>query len=62
MTSTLQQSASNLLGFSPKKTMTIAQSLYEGVKTDSGIGYVPQTNTLTVTKVRITIPNKTCIK
>jgi DNA topoisomerase-1 len=36
MTSTLQQSASSILGFSPKKTMTNAQSLYEGVKTDSG--------------------------
>jgi DNA topoisomerase-1 len=36
MTSTLQQSASSMLGFSPKKTMTIAQSLYEGVKTDNG--------------------------
>lgn len=36
MTSTLQQSASTQLGFSPKKTMIIAQKLYEGVKTDSG--------------------------
>ncbi|MDY0195832.1 MAG: type I DNA topoisomerase [Sulfurovaceae bacterium] len=36
MTSTLQQSASTQLGFSPKKTMTIAQKLYEGVKTDKG--------------------------
>ncbi|MCR2098947.1 type I DNA topoisomerase [Campylobacter upsaliensis] len=33
MTSTLQQSASNRLGFTPKKTMMIAQKLYEGVKT-----------------------------
>jgi len=37
MTSTLQQSASTQLGFSPKKTMMIAQKLYEGVKTDKGI-------------------------
>lgn len=37
MTSTLQQSASTRLGFTPKKTMTIAQKLYEGVKTDKGI-------------------------
>ena len=36
MTSTLQQSASNRLGFSPKKTMMIAQSLYEGVQTHDG--------------------------
>lgn len=31
-TSTLQQEASNKLGFSTRKTMGIAQSLYEGVK------------------------------
>jgi DNA topoisomerase-1 len=37
MTSTLQQTASSMLGFSPKKTMMVAQSLYEGVKTDSGV-------------------------
>ncbi|EAJ1255055.1 type I DNA topoisomerase [Campylobacter lari] len=37
MTSTLQQSASNRLGFNPKKTMIIAQKLYEGVKTHQGI-------------------------
>ena len=36
MTSTLQQSASNRLGFSPKKTMMLAQSLYEGVQINSG--------------------------
>jgi DNA topoisomerase-1 len=36
MTSTLQQSASSKLGFSPKKTMMIAQKLYEGVKTQNG--------------------------
>lgn len=36
MTSTLQQSASNALGFNPKKTMIIAQKLYEGVKTNQG--------------------------
>jgi DNA topoisomerase-1 len=36
MTSTLQQSASTQLGFSPKKTMMVAQKLYEGVKTDKG--------------------------
>jgi DNA topoisomerase-1 len=37
MTSTLQQSASSFLGFSPRRTMSIAQKLYEGVKTDKGI-------------------------
>ncbi|MDQ1337393.1 MAG: topoisomerase, partial [Campylobacterota bacterium] len=33
MTSTLQQTASSKLGFTPKKTMMVAQALYEGVKT-----------------------------
>ncbi|GAA7283112.1 type I DNA topoisomerase [Helicobacter pylori] len=37
MTSTLQQSASSLLGFSPTKTMRIAQKLYEGVATPQGV-------------------------
>lgn len=36
MTSTLQQTASSQLGFSPKKTMMVAQALYEGVKTPDG--------------------------
>ncbi|MBA1437666.1 MAG: type I DNA topoisomerase [Epsilonproteobacteria bacterium] len=36
MTSTLQQTASSKLGFSPKKTMMLAQTLYEGVKTPDG--------------------------
>jgi DNA topoisomerase-1 len=36
MTSTLQQTASTQLGFSPKKTMMVAQKLYEGGKTDKG--------------------------
>lgn len=35
-TSTLQRAASNALGFSVKKTMQVAQSLYEGVKLASG--------------------------
>jgi DNA topoisomerase-1 len=34
-TSTLQQEASRKLGFSPRKTMAIAQQLYEGVEIDS---------------------------
>ncbi|MDX9814349.1 MAG: type I DNA topoisomerase [Sulfurimonas sp.] len=40
MTSTLQQSASSRLGYSPKKTMMIAQSLYEGVRTPNGVSGV----------------------
>ncbi len=36
MTSTIQQTASSQLSFSPKKTMMVAQSLYEGVKTPEG--------------------------
>jgi DNA topoisomerase-1 len=36
MTSTLQQTTSSKLGFSPKKTMMVAQTLYEGVKTPDG--------------------------
>ena len=36
MTSTLQQTASSKLSLSPKKTMMLAQTLYEGVKTPDG--------------------------
>ena len=36
MTSTLQQTASSKLSMSPKKTMMVAQTLYEGVKTPDG--------------------------
>ena len=36
ITSTLQQTASSMLRFSPKKTMQIAQQLYEGIELDSG--------------------------
>jgi len=35
-TSTLQQAAGSVLGFSPKKTMRIAQQLYEGVELGKG--------------------------
>ncbi len=35
-TSTLQQEASRKLGFSPKRTMSIAQRLYEGIATPDG--------------------------
>jgi len=37
MTSTIQQTASSSLGYSPKKTMMLAQTLYEGVKTHKGV-------------------------
>jgi DNA topoisomerase-1 len=37
MTSSLQQAASSKLGFNPKKTMSLAQKLYEGVQTDKGV-------------------------
>ena len=36
ITSTLQQEASTKLGFSAKKTMSIAQKLYEGIELDNG--------------------------
>ena len=35
-TSTLQQEASRRLGFSPKRTMSVAQRLYEGIRTSEG--------------------------
>ncbi len=35
-TSTLQQEASRKLGFSARKTMTVAQKLYEGIKVEDG--------------------------
>ncbi len=53
MTSTLQQSASSLLGFSPTKTMSIAQKLYEGVTTPQGVmGVITymRTDSLNITK------------
>ncbi len=66
MTSSLQQASSNLLGYSPKKTMMIAQTLYEGVMTHKGnmgvITYM-RTDSLNIAKeaikeVRKTIKNK----
>ncbi len=54
MTSTLQQSASSKLGFSPSRTMKVAQSLYEGVMTHKGsmgvITYM-RTDSLNIAKV-----------
>ena len=39
-TSVLQQAASTRLGFSPKKTMMLAQKLYEGIEVEKGEGNV----------------------
>ncbi|MCI5967966.1 type I DNA topoisomerase [Helicobacter sp.] len=54
MTSTLQQSASSKLGFSPSRTMQAAQRLYEGVMTHKGsmgvITYM-RTDSLNIAKV-----------
>ncbi|MDA3967599.1 MULTISPECIES: type I DNA topoisomerase [Helicobacter] len=54
MTSTLQQSASSILGFSPSRTMQNAQRLYEGVMTHKGtmgvITYM-RTDSLNIAKV-----------
>ena len=65
MTSTLQQSASNRLGFSPKKTMMIAQRLYEGVKTDDGqmgvITYM-RTDSLNIAKKAQVAARETILK
>ena len=42
ITSTLQQSASNLFGFSPSRTMSLAQKLYEGIEVgnDGPVGLI----------------------
>ena len=56
MTSTLQQTASSKLGFSPKKTMMIAQTLYEGVQTHKGTSGVityMRTDSLNIAKEAI---------
>ncbi|MEO1958717.1 MAG: type I DNA topoisomerase, partial [Nautiliaceae bacterium] len=53
MTSTLQQIASSELGFSPRRTMQIAQRLYEGVKTpvgETGIITYMRTDSLNIAK------------
>ncbi len=62
MTSTLQQTASSKLGFSPKKTMMIAQSLYEGVRTPNGVSGVityMRTDSLNIAKEAITAARET---
>lgn len=56
MTSTLQATASSKLGFSPKKTMMLAQILYEGVETPKGISGVityMRTDSLNIAKEAI---------
>lgn len=56
MTSTLQQTSSNLLGFSPTKTMSVAQKLYEGVQTNQGLAGVityMRTDSLNIAKEAI---------
>ncbi|WP_104694919.1 type I DNA topoisomerase [Helicobacter salomonis] len=56
MTSTLQQSASSQLGYSPSKTMSIAQKLYEGVMTPQGASGVityMRTDSLNIAKEAI---------
>lgn len=54
MTSTLQQAASTALSFNPRKTMSLAQSLYEGVNTKNGgaITYM-RTDSLNIAKEAI---------
>lgn len=62
MTSSLQQAASSQLGFSPKKTMMLAQSLYEGVKTDkgeSGVITYMRTDSLNLAKEAVSEARKT---
>ena len=57
-TSTLQQAASNRLGFSARKTMQIAQQLYEGIDIGAGkvVGFITymRTDSLTVSAQAIT--------
>lgn len=56
ITSTLQQEASRKLGFSAKKTMMIAQKLYEGVEIDGsnqGLITYMRTDSISVTKEAI---------
>jgi DNA topoisomerase-1 len=53
-TSTLQQEASRKLGFSPKRTMRVAQRLYEGVETRDGqVGLITYMRTDSVAMARL---------
>lgn len=61
-TSTLQQEANKKLGFTTKKTMMIAQQLYEGVEVE-GIGYTGLITYLRTDSVRISDEAKEeCLK
>jgi DNA topoisomerase-1 len=65
MTSTLQQSASSRLGFNPKRTMSIAQKLYEGVTTHKGVSGVityMRTDSLNIAKEAIDSARETIKK
>ncbi len=65
MTSTLQQNASSKLGFSPKKTMMIAQTLYEGVQTHKGTSGVityMRTDSLNIAKEALDAARETIEK
>jgi DNA topoisomerase-1 len=65
MTSTLQQTASSKLGFSPKKTMMIAQALYEGVRTPDGTSGVityMRTDSLNMAKEAVDAVRETIVK
>ncbi len=65
-TSTLQQSASNVLGFSTKQTMMIAQQLYEGVglegKKATGLITYMRTDSLNLSSLATTEAKKTIEK
>lgn len=64
ITSTLQQEASRKLGFSAKKTMKVAQELYEGIKIDGEtIGLITYMRTDGVTIAKEALSNIiNCIK
>ncbi|MDR0761437.1 MAG: type I DNA topoisomerase [Campylobacteraceae bacterium] len=65
MTSTMQQSASSMLGFSPKRTMSIAQKLYEGVKTPNGISGIityMRTDSLNIAKEAVDTAREEILK
>ena len=53
ITSTLQQEAANKLGFSPQKTMRIAQGLYEGVELKGETGPVGLITYMRTDSVRV---------
>lgn len=65
ITSTLQQEASRKLGFSAKKTMMIAQKLYEGVEIDGsnqGLITYMRTDSISVTKEAIELTRNFILK